>query len=143
MASPHEPYLRPLPQPTPETLPFWEGCKQHELRIQLCLSCEQYYFYPRPFCPYCFSEDVEWKVVSGDGTLQTYVINHRPAPGFESTGPYVIAIVELAEGPHLMTNIVNVEPSQDHLPVGLPVTVVFDDVTEDITLPKFQPKERA
>lgn len=129
-----------LPEPTPETAPFWAGCKQRELRIQFCLDCAQYYFYPRPFCPQCFSENVEWRVVSGEGTLRTYVINHRPPPGYAGPAPYVIAIVELAEGPHLMTNIISVEPVPQHLPVGLPVAVVFEDLTDTITLPKFEPR---
>lgn len=132
-----------LPEPTPETAPFWEGCKRHELRIQRCNDCGRYYFYPRPFCPHCFSENTEWRTVSGEGSLLTYVINHRAAPGFEDETPYVIAIVELAEGPHLMTNVVNVDPSPENLPAGLALRVVFDDVTDTITLPKFEPRDRA
>ncbi|WP_238428947.1 Zn-ribbon domain-containing OB-fold protein [Frankia nepalensis] len=80
--------------------------------------------------------------VSGEGILRTYVINHRPMPGFAGEAPYVTAIVELAEGPRLMTNLVNVEPVPANLPVGLAVTVVFDDVTDTVTLPRFQPKDR-
>lgn len=130
---------KPLPQPTPETAPYWEGCKQHELRIQHCNDCQQYYFYPRPYCPNCLSDNTEWRTVSGKGTLHTYVINQRPAPGFEDESPYVIAIVKLDEGPHLMSNIVGVEPKPENLPAGMPVEVVFEDVNEQITLPKFQP----
>jgi uncharacterized OB-fold protein len=133
-------YPKPLPKPTPETQFFWDGCKQHELRIQLCRACDEFYFYPRPFCPRCWSTDVEWRAVSGEGTLHTYVISHRPAPGFEDDAPYVIAIVKLAEGPHLMTGLVNVEPTPENLPAGLPLVVAFEDVTDTITLPRFQPR---
>ncbi len=130
---------KPLPQPTPETAPYWEGCKAHELRLQFCNDCQAFFFYPRIFCPRCLSENVEWKPVSGKGTLHTYVISARPAPGFENDVPYTIAIVKLDEGPHLMTNIVGVEQKPENLPAGLPVEVVFEDVSDTISLPKFQP----
>lgn len=128
-----------LPQPTPETAPYWEGCKQHELRIQFCTQCNQFFFYPRLYCPTCLSDAIEWRTVSGNGTLLTYVISHRGAPGFEQETPYAIAVVQLAEGPHLMSNIANVEVTPENLPAGLPLEVVFDDVNENVTIPKFQP----
>ncbi|HZU78001.1 MAG TPA: Zn-ribbon domain-containing OB-fold protein [Dehalococcoidia bacterium] len=130
---------KPLPQPTPETAPYWEGCKQHELRLQFCNECRQFFFYPRIFCPKCLSDNVEWRAVSGKGTLLTYVLSARPAPGFENEVPYAIAIVKLDEGPHLMTNIVNAEMKPEALPAGMPVEVVFEDVNENISIPKFQP----
>jgi hypothetical protein len=107
--------------------------------IQRCQDCSSFYFYPRPYCPHCLSDRTEWTRVSGRGTLHTYVINHRPAPGFEAEAPYVIAIVKLAEGPHLMSNIVEVEPKPENLPVGLELEVVFDDVTDQVAIPKFRP----
>ena len=131
------PRSRPLPQPTPETAPFWEGCKAHELRLPYCTACNQYFFYPRRYCPNCLSDAIEWRTASGKGTLHTYVIGARPAPGFDP--PYVIAIVKLDEGPHLMSNIVNVEPKPENLPADLPVEVVFNDINDEITLPEFQP----
>jgi uncharacterized OB-fold protein len=134
-------YRKPLPEPTPDTLPFWEGCKRHELRLQRCGDCAEFYFYPRAYCPRCLGDNIEWRTVSGEATLLTYVINHRAAPGFDDEVPYVTAIVRLAEGPHLMTNIVGIPPDPGQLPPGLPVTVVFDDVTDTITLPKFRPAQ--
>jgi uncharacterized OB-fold protein len=77
--------------------------------------------------------------VSGKGTLLTYVLSARPAPGFENEVPYAIAIVRLDEGPHLMTNIINTELTPQNLAAGMPVEVVFEDVNDRITLPKFQP----
>jgi uncharacterized OB-fold protein len=130
---------KPIPQPTPETAPYWEGCKQHELRIQFCNDCQAYFFYPRIFCPTCMSDSVEWRTVSGKGKLLTYVISARPAPGFESETPYAIAIVQLDEGPHLMSNIINTEITPKNLPAGMPVEVVFTDVSDTISVPKFQP----
>jgi len=128
-----------LPEPTPETAPFWDGCKEHELRIQFCTVCRKHFFYPRLFCPTCLSDTTEWRTVSGKGTLLTYVLSARPAPGFENELPYAIAIVQLDEGPHLMSNIVNAEITPQNLKAGMPVEVVFEDVNETITLPKFQP----
>ena len=128
-----------LPVPTPETAPYWEGAKAHELRIQFCTDCQKHFFYPRIFCPTCLSDAVEWRKVSGKGTLLTYVLSARPAPGFENELPYAIAIVKLDEGPHLMSNIVNTELTPANLPAGMALEVVFEDVNEKITLPKFQP----
>jgi uncharacterized OB-fold protein len=137
------PRPKALPAPTPETAPYWEGCNQHELRIQFCPECQAYFFYPRALCPTCLSDATEWRTVSGKGTLLTYVLSARPAPGFEEELPYAIAIVQLAEGPHLMTNIVNTEITPQNLKAGMPVEVVFEDVTESIAIPKFQPAAAA
>lgn len=130
---------KPLPQPTPETAPYWEGCRQHELRIPHCNDCDTFFFYPRLYCPRCLSDAIEWRTVSGRGTLLTYVISARPAPGFENETPYAIAIVKLDEGPHMMTNIVNTEITPGSLTVGLTVEAVFEDVNDEIAIPKFQP----
>ena len=99
---------KPVPVPTPETQPFWDGCAAGELRIQRCTDCSTAFFYPRPICPACGSVNVEWFTASGRATLYSYVINHRPAPGFEDDGPYAIAVVQLAEGPRMMTSLIGV-----------------------------------
>jgi len=135
-------YTGPIPKPTPETKPFWDAAKQRKLRIQRCRDCTQHYFYPRPLCPQCLSRNVEWVEASGRGTLHTFVINHRPPRGFPATGPFVIGIVQLDEGPKMMTNIVGVEPDPKQLRCDMPVEVVFEDLTDDITLPKFKPVTR-
>ena len=106
--------------------------------IQRCRDCQRAYFYPRPFCPRCFSFDVEWFEASGKGKLYSFVINHRPPPGFEPE-PYVIAVVELEEGPRMMTNLIDIEPDPDKIKCDIPVQIHYDDVTEEITLPKFRP----
>jgi len=130
---------RPLPDATPETREYWEGAKRGELRIERCQSCGKAYFYPRPFCPFCSSRDVAWFTASGRGRLYSYVINQRPARGFEDFVPYVIAIVELDEGPRMMTNIIGVEPVPEHLPIGMRVEVTFERQSDEITLPLFRP----
>ena len=130
---------RPGPKPTPETAHFWRGTSEGELRLQRCRACDRPYFPPQPFCPRCGSADVEVFRASGHGTLHSYVINHRAAPGF--TAPYVIAVVALDEGPRLLTNLVGVEPEPDPdaLPLDLPVEVAFETVG-DAALPVFRPR---
>ena len=133
-------YTGPIPRPTPETKPFWDAAKQHILRIQRCGDCAQHYFYPRPLCPHCLSRNVAWVDCSGRGRLHTFVINHRPPRGFPAQGgPYVIGIVELDEGARMLSNIVEVEPDPAHVRCDMPVEVVFDDITDTVTLPKFRP----
>jgi uncharacterized OB-fold protein len=129
---------KPLPRPTPETLPYWEGARAGELRIQRCLDCQEFYFYPRPFCPRCFSDRVEWVRVSGRARLHSYVINHRPAPGFEEQAPYAIAVVELEEGVKLMSNIVGVENTPENLVLDMPLEVAFEE-REGMCIPVFKP----
>jgi len=136
-------YDKPLPQATPETQEFWDGLKRHELRIQRCNDCDQFYFYPRPFCPQpgCRSQNVEWQTVSGKAKLHTYVISHRGFGPWADDVPYVIAVVELDEGPRMMSNIINVEPTPENLPADLLLEIVYDDVTDEVTLAKFQPAQ--
>jgi uncharacterized OB-fold protein len=130
---------RPVPQPTPETQEFWDGAKRGELRIQRCASCGRAYFFPRPFCPHCGSDDVAWFTASGRARLYSYVINHRPPPGFRDDAPYVIAVVALEEGPRMMTNIVGVEPRPERLPLDMPLRVRWERLSDEITLPLFEP----
>ncbi len=127
----------PVPVPTPETAHYWEGTKQNELRLQRCQSCDATYFPPRPFCPTCASREVEVFTASGEATLYSYVINHLPHPAFD--GPYAIAVVELKEGPRMMTNIVGVEQTPEALVLDMPLEVTFEVLSEDITLPYFRP----
>jgi len=128
---------RPLPEPTPETRHFWEGTRQGELRLQRCRGCGRPYFPPRPFCPACGSRAVEVFVASGRATLYSYVIHHRPRPGFEP--PYAIAVVELAEGPRMMTNIVECDQTPEALVLDMQLEVKFEAMSDAITLPLFRP----
>ena len=129
---------KPLPTPTPETQPFWDGCKEHRLVLPRCRQCDQFHYYPRAHCPHCWSRDLDWVQMTGRGKLYSYVINHRPAPGF-GDDPYSIAVVELDEGPRMLTNIVEVAQTPEDLKLDMPVEVVFDDAGNNVTLPKFRP----
>lgn len=136
-----EPYTGPIPKPTPETKPYWEAAKRRVLAIQRCGDCATHFFYPRPMCPSCLSRNVHWIDAKGTGRLHTFVINHRPPRKFPLPGPIVIGIVELDEGPRLLTQIVDVKPDPENVRCDMPVEVVFDDITDDIALPKFRPRE--
>jgi len=126
---------RPLPQPTPETQHFWDGTKLGELRLQRCTDCRHIYFPPRPFCPSCSSRAVEVFKASGRGRLLSYVINYRPHPAWD--GPYAIAIVELDEGPRMLSNIVGCDQTPEALQLDMPLTVTFEQLSEEIALPLF------
>jgi uncharacterized protein len=128
---------RARPQPTPETQHFWDGTRQHELRLQRCDACGRIYFPPRPFCPACASRSVTVFAASGKAVLYSYVIHHRPVPGF--TPPYAIAVVELAEGPRMMTNIVDCAQTPEALQLDMPLEVVFEKLDDEITLALFRP----
>ncbi|MCB1549993.1 MAG: Zn-ribbon domain-containing OB-fold protein [Hyphomicrobiaceae bacterium] len=128
---------RPLPEPTPETQHYWDGCKAGELRLQACNDCSHTYFPPRPFCPKCGSRSVKVVKASGRARLHSYVIHHRPLAGF--TPPYAIAVVELDEGPRMMTNIVGCPQTPEALQLDMPLEVTFEKQTDAITLPFFKP----
>ena len=129
---------KPSPYPTPETSYYWEGTAAGELRIQRCNSCHNSYFYARPSCPHCGSLDVTWTVASGRARLHTYLISYRAAPGFEGDVPYAIAVVELEEGPRMMTNIVGIENTPENLVLDMPLEVVFQQRAKQ-HVPVFQP----
>jgi uncharacterized OB-fold protein len=130
---------RSAPHPTPETQHFWDGTKAGELRLQRCTECANAYFPPRPFCPACGSRDVAVFAASGRATLHSYVINHRAAPDSAFEAPYAIAIVELDEGPRMMTNITDAPQTPEALLLDMPLEVVFEPVTEEISVPLFRP----
>lgn len=130
-------YGKPLPNINLESAPFWDGTRRHELLIQKCRGCGRFRFYPRSICPDCLSYEADWLKVSGRGRIYSFTISHRYlSPGFKADVPYNIAIVELEEGVRLMSNIVGCR--NEDLRVGLPVEVVFEDVTSEITIPKFK-----
>ena len=131
-------YRKPLPRIDEESRGFWEALARHELYFQRCRDCGTKRFYPRAVCPICLSSATEWVRASGRGTVYTFTVTHQnQAPGYRDALPYVLAVVELAEGVRLMTNVVECAP--DAVRVGMPVEVVFEDVTPEITLPKFRP----
>ena len=136
-------YSKPLPRPlSPElTRPFWEAAKRHELVMPRCTICDHLFFYPRSECPRCLSNHLEWMKVSGRGRLHTYTIVYQPATAaFRDDAPYIYAVVQLDEGPRMVSNVVQCEI--DAVRVDMPLEVIFDDVTPEWTLVKFKPVAR-
>ena len=129
---------KPLPQVNPDTQPFWDGCKEHELRFQKCMDCGHVRWPPSMICPECHAALTEWITAGGKGAVYTYAVYHRAFhPAFKDDLPYVAAIVELEEGPHLLTNIIGCKP--EAVRCDMPVKVAWEDVTDEFSLPKFKP----
>jgi uncharacterized protein len=122
----------PAPQPNSETQAFWDAAVEGKLMIKKCNACGELHFYPRANCPFCFSDQTVWQQASGRGTIYTYSVMRRGAPV-----PYAIAYVTLAEGPTMMTNIVDCDFDAVH--IGQPVTVVFKDTEDGPPVPMFRP----
>ena len=130
------PPSKPVPVPTADSAPYWAAARQHRLTIQFCTACGKGRFPPSSRCPHCLSADAEWRAVSGAGRIFSFVVVHRISDrAFATEVPYTVAIIELAEGPRMLSNIVGVSP--DEVDIGMAVTVVFDDVSPEIAIPKF------
>ncbi|HXJ02746.1 MAG TPA: Zn-ribbon domain-containing OB-fold protein [Micropepsaceae bacterium] len=128
---------KPSPRPSPESLPFWNGAKAHRLMLPRCHACGQFWFPPSQRCRHCLSSDFAWEHVAGTGCIYSFVVYHRVYhPAFEAEVPYVVAIVELDEGPRLLTNIVGTDP--DDVRCDARVRVVFEDTESEMTIPKFE-----
>ncbi len=135
---------KPLPRIREETRGFWEGCKRHELFVQRCKDCGAYRFPPALGCHKCGSENREWVKVSGKGDVYSFAIprGNKPEgvhPAFAAEVPYAVVLVELpdAGGVHIVSNITGCR--LEDIAIGMPVEVTYDDVTTEITLPKFRP----
>ncbi len=130
---------KPVPIPSPESAPFWQAAKEHRLLIPRCNACKKFWFPPSQLCPHCLSADTGWEAVSGRGRIYSFVVFHRVYhPAFAGEVPYVVAIVELEEGPRMLTNIVGMPV--DQVRCNMPVTIVFDDVSSELSVPKFTPR---
>ena len=130
-------YTRPIPQADEASAPFFEGARRHELMLMRCRACGAWRLPSRPRCPDCWSTETEWARASGRGTLYSFGVMHQKFAGFEDVTPYQYAVVELEEGPRIVTNVVGVADGE--LRCDMPVRAVFDDVAEDATLVRFEP----
>ena len=130
---------KPKPRVTPDNRPFWEGCREHVLKLPWCPACGCAFLPPSPVCPHCFGERLEWRPASGRGVVSTFVVVRQPwFPAFAGDVPYNVVQVELEEGPRLTSNLVGI--ANEDVAVGLEVEAVFDDVDEETTLPRFRPR---
>ncbi len=135
-------YTKPVPVPQPESDHYWEQAKSGKLVFQKCSDCDSVQFYPRILCVACSSRSLDWIESSGKGTLFTFAIAHVPPhPGFREDLPYITAIVELEQGVKMPSQVIGIEPDPDLLHIGMPLEVVFEEISESISLPKFRPAE--
>ncbi len=136
---------RPLPQPiTPEAKPYWDGLKERKLLLPRCADCGHTFFYPRVLCPRCHSRAIQWIQASGRGRLYAFGIAHQSFNrAFKVPPPYVLAMIELEEGPRMVSNLINIEADPSVVKCDMPLEVVFHRMTEEVTIPLFQPARAA
>ena len=134
------PRPKPVPIPTPTTQPYWDGTARGELWIQRCVTTGRLFAYPRRLSPYVVGGEVEWVRASGRGTVYSYVINHLAGPGYADEVPYVIAIIELDEGPRVLANLLGVDPDPERVSIGMRVHALFE-ARGDLTIVQFRPDE--
>jgi len=133
---------RPVPTKLHETQPFWRGCREGVLLLQSCCACGCLQYYPRAVCAACLSSDLVWRRASGRGRIHSYTTVHRaPSPAFEGDLPYVVAVIELEEGPRMVSRIVGCD--SDRLAIDQPVEVAFERVSDEVVLPVFRPASQA
>jgi uncharacterized OB-fold protein len=131
-------YKKPIPAITPDMRPFFEAAKRHELVVQRCHQCGTHRFPAREICSTCLSRDAEWVKVSGAGEVFSYNVMHQIYhPGFADEAPYAVVVVKLKEGAKMNSNLLGIKPHD--IKIGMPVKVVFEDITDEVTLPKFVP----
>ena len=133
---------KPLPEITPVTRPFWDGAAQGKLLLQRCPDCGHYIWTPCPVCVECGSERLQWTEVSGRGTIYSFTVIRQVAgrgssKAFEKDIPYVVAWVDLDEGPRMVSNVVGCPV--DEVKIAMRVSVVFEPASAEISLPKFRP----
>jgi len=131
-------YKKPLPEINADTKPFWDGCIEHQLRFQKCQICNHVRWPASILCPRCYSSDTDWVIASGKGKVYTFVVfRYAYHKAFKNDLPYVTAVVELEEGPHLLTNIVDCGPEEVYC--DMPVEVKWEAINKKLSLPKFKP----
>lgn len=132
---------KPLPVMDEDSQPFWEGLRAGHLLLKLCSSCHKYHFFPRAICPHCHSDAVTWVPSSGRGVIYSFTVARRPAgPAFKDEVPYAIVLVQLEEGPRIMTRILG---DPETVRIGLAVEVDIQAASDEISLPYFKVQEGA
>jgi uncharacterized OB-fold protein len=136
---PETQYQKPLPPISSLNQPYWDGLKNREFKLQRCDACSKVWYPPSPLCPACWSRNFTWTRLSGQGRVNSWVIFHQSYfRGYDHDVPYNVAEVELDEGPRVLTNLVGIK--NEEIRAGMPVEIVYDDVTSEITLAKFRPR---
>src|SRR5665213_2975487 len=125
-----------MPVASPDTQPFWDGCKRGVFLLQRCKLCATFRHPPSPMCANCLSWESEWVEATGQGTIYTFVIVREAIRrGWEELVPYVVAVIDLDEGPKFVTNVVNKDP--DSVAIGMRGKIVFTPMNDAMMLPVF------
>lgn len=133
---------KPLPRVSRFTRPYWDAAREGKFLLQHCRRCQRAIYYPRAWCPHCWSMDLDWAPASGRGEVITYTVVHQPpSPAFAADVPYVLAVVRLEEGPQMMANLLGIEPGK--VRVGMPVRVIFEERADGVRVPQFAPTEES
>ena len=137
-------YVRPLPLPDSDSQAYWNGTHEHELRAQRCATCNRLRWPPQGFCPHCCSWEFTWDTLRQTGSVQSYVVVHQAHPAFANDAPYAVArvVIDETNAAVVLTSSL-VDRPWEEVKVGMPVEAVFDDVTPDVTLPRFRPTAAA
>jgi len=127
---------RPMPTPTRESQPYWDGLREGKLMLQHCAACGKVRHYPRPVCPHCFSMESEFKAAPLGGTLHTWTVCHHPFNFFfKAQSPFIVALVDMDAGVRINAPLRGVAESD--LKIGQKLTLAFEPVTQETTLPYF------
>ncbi len=133
---------RPVPSPDSDSQVYWDATREHRLLLQRCTACSAYRFYPRSICPECWSRDFTWEEVEGSGTIYSFtVVRRAPTPAFAPAVPYVVALIDLDEGPRMLSNILGIDV--DDVRIDMRVRVAWEDIGDGLALPVFLPAEDA
>jgi len=129
-----------MPQPLANAtaLPWWQAAAEHRLVVQRCAACQHLRHPPAPICPECRSDEADWKELSGRGEVYTFTLVHRPLAAGQDL-PFVVAVVSLegGDGIRMISNLVDVAP--EDLAIGMPVELVWEDMSADLAIPRFRP----
>jgi len=128
---------KPVPVVSEVAKPYWDAAQREELFLQRCNTCGKAAFYPRHWCPHCLALETSWEKASGDGRVHSFsVVYQAPFDAYKADAPYVLALIELAEGPVMMSNLLNCDP--EIVRVGMPVRVCFEERAGGFKIPQFE-----
>jgi len=126
--------------PSSVSKPFWKATENKQFMLKWCIGCNRPHHYPREVCPYCLGTDLEWRPASGDGEVYAFTIIYRPPmPSLADLVPYVVALIDLAEGPRMMSGVVGCNPNK--VKVGMKVKLTWEEIPEGRHLPLFEPAQ--
>jgi uncharacterized OB-fold protein len=128
-------YKKPIPQPEPNSAPYWEGARAGKLMLPRCTNCNRVHWYPRLLCPFCHAREIEWVEASGEGRVHTFAVQHRAFGGWAEEVPFVTAYIDLNEGDRMFTVLRGVDPAKPTLDwVGARVRVEFEQASDDVSI---------